>query len=231
MKIGSDNIGSLFLGTEEIGKAYLGSELLYEAVKPEYRQWVGSDDENSPLRFELNLRWLSTMKFSFDTELTTKMWWPNICTYSKNNNWLDTWGSDPNRWEIINAGSGVLEFLYFRTTSGNKNIENGRHTLAFDGGFLADGVRITTVNDPQSCGVDYRLSICSHKIYGFKVWDNGVLIVNLVPAVYGGEYGMWDAVSGEFYQTKNASEHLIIGPAVDVDKDMSLRMSNLNMNY
>jgi len=225
--IGNDIIGSLCFGSEEIGKAYLGDVLVHESVKPEYRQWVGSDNENNPLRFELNLRWLSTMKFSLDSELTTIMWRPNICTYSKNNNWLDTWVSDKNRWEIINAGSGVLEFLYFSTTSGNKNIENGRHTLAFDGGFLADGVRITTVNNPQSCGVDYRLSICSHKIYGFKVWDNGVLIVNLVPAVYGGEYGMWDAVSGEFYQTKLSSDHLIIGPVVD-DK-MSLLMSRTIM--
>lgn len=38
MKIGSDNIASLYLGDDKIGMAYLGDKLVYESVVPEYKQ-------------------------------------------------------------------------------------------------------------------------------------------------------------------------------------------------
>ena len=43
----------------------------------------------------------------------------------------------------------------------------------------------------------------SGKIYGCKIWRNGDLIRNLIPAFKDGEYGLYDNCFGQFYKNQN----------------------------
>ena len=176
---------------------------------PKILTWVGTREATKDVRFQIDLRWLSTMTFWMDADLVQTVWMQHICIFDKNKHYYDPWGVDNNRWELVRDDRGGYEFLYFRTSTGHLSIGNntGRHTLEFNGGLFADGVRLST-NNAESAGVDYIMSIRIPKIYGLKVWNSGKLILNLVPALYKGEYGLWDTIEKLFYQTKMNADYI-----------------------
>ena len=53
------------------------------------------------------------------------------------------------------------------------------------------------------------------KVWSFKMWDNGTLIRNLVPAQYGSNVGMYDLVNGVFYQNAGTGDFTAGDPVSD----------------
>jgi len=66
----------------------------------------------------------------------------------------------------------------------------------------------------------------SLKLYYFKMYYQGVLIRNFVPAQYNGEYGMWDLVEDKFYPNKGTGS-FTVGPEIkNYDEIYEVRRSN-----
>ena len=75
----------------------------------------------------------------------------------------------------------------------------------------------------NSSGLMYYGSL---KLYYFKMYYQGVLIRNFVPAQYNGEYGMWDLVEDKFYPNKGTGS-FTVGPEIkNYDEIYEVRRSN-----
>lgn len=215
MKIGSDTIGSLFLGNEEIGKAYLGSELVYGEEMPydakiEYLQSTGTQYIDTGIKLTDNIRY----------ELKAQ--------YTVNNEGFDTmlgcYAADPSRY-------GVLLGLQKSTSGGKLYLEVGYavdnvsvavksdasptalHT--FKGG-LASGTNSFDVDG--TVGTTAFLGVypanpnlwlfarnregeagnqASAKLYYCKIWKSGTLVFNAYPVRVGNVGYLYDTISGQ----------------------------------
>lgn len=215
MKIGSDNIGSLFLDNEEIGKAYLGTELVYGKELPydakvEYLQSTGTQYIDTGIKLTDNIRY----------ELKAQ--------YTANNEGFDTmlgcFATNPNRY-------GVLLGLQKSTSEGKLYLEVG---YAVDGvsvavksdasptalhmykGGLANGTNSFdvdgTVGTTAFLGA-YPANLnlwlfarnregtagnqASAKLYYCKIWDGGNLVFDAYPVRVGQVGYLYNTVSGQ----------------------------------
>lgn len=199
MKIGADSI-SLRLGSVEISKAYLGSELVHDANPLPYTPltWVGSTGaESTGVKFDLGHNLLSTMTFEFDSHLVNAAWALAIQAAVSDG---VTWANDKNQLNIYRTSNSRYDYLYFSSTKTATGNKTGRHTFKLDGGLWMDSTQVTTISTPQSVAAGGSIWINGYKIYGFKLWDNGVLIADFIPALYQGVYGLWDTVNDTFIQ-------------------------------
>lgn len=49
------------------------------------------------------------------------------------------------------------------------------------------------------------------KLYYFKIYDNGTLVRDFKPCLYGGEAGLWDSVENKFYGNANSTGTFSVG--------------------
>lgn len=192
--IGNDNIGAMYLGDTKIAKAYLGDDLVYSSGPPlPYTPltWVGSTGaETSAVRFDAGINLLSTMTFELDLHLATGNWATIIQAAATKN---ATWANDKNQLNIYKNDSNSYDYLYFNVaTTGKTSGLKGRHTFKLNGGLWADNTKVYTISSPKSVASGGSIWFGGFKVYGFKVWDNGTLVVNLIPVIYEGAYGLWD---------------------------------------
>lgn len=240
MKIGSDNIGSLYLGTEKISKAYLGTELVHGKELPydakvEYLQSSGTQYIDTGIKLTDNIRY----------ELKAQ--------YTANNEGFDTmlgcFATNPNRY-------GVLLGLQKSTSEGKLYLEVG---YAVDGvsvavksdasptalhmykGGLANGTNSFDVDGTVGTtaflgaypanlnlwlfarnreGVAGNQS--SAKLYYCKIWNGGNLVFDAYPVRVGQVGYLYDTVSGQLFGNDGTGAFTL---GADVDKEMSLRMS------
>ena len=227
MKIGSDNIGSLFLGTEEIGKAYLGSELVYGKELPydakiEYIQSTGTQYIDTGIKPTDNIRY----------ELKAQ--------YTANNEGFDTmlgcYAANPSRY-------GVLLGLQKSTSGGKLYLEFGH---AVDG--VSDAVKSDasptalhtfkggSVNGTNSLDVDGAVETIaflgaypanlnlwlfarnregvvgnqsSAKLYYCKIWNGGNLVFDAYPVRVGNVGYLYDTVSGQLLGNSGSGNFIL----------------------
>ena len=93
------------------------------------------------------------------------------------------------------------------------DLKNKTYNVINESGVVLVDLTNITVNTPSSSyspyifawrrGSDGTLgSSHSDKIYSFKLYDNDVLVRDLVPCTYNGTAGMWDKVGNKFYGNK-----------------------------
>lgn len=197
--IGTNKLGTMYLGDTKIGKAYLGDDLVYSsgpALPYTPLTWVGNQTDNVNITFNVGLRWLSTMTMEYYVQSSTSSW----ASVFNSSVGLPLWANDKNQINVYRGNNKTYDYLYFNTvTNKSTSISGSRHTLKFDGGFFLDGTRISTVSSPQSVAEGGSTWLYGYKIWGFKVWESGTLIMDLVPALYEGDYGLWDTINDTFY--------------------------------
>ena len=192
--IGTNKLGTMYLGSTKIGKAYLGDDLVYSSGPPlPYTPltWVGSTGaETSAVRFDAGINLLSTMTFELDLHIASASWATVVQAAATKG---AAWASDKNQLNIYKNQANSYDYLYFNTSTTSKTYNlNGRHTFKLDGGIWVDTTKIVTISTQQSVASGGSIWFGGYKVYGFKLWDNGTLVANLIPAIYEGAYGLWD---------------------------------------
>lgn len=200
--IGSNKLGTMYLGTTKIGKAYLGNDLVYSsapALPYTPLTWVGSTGaESTAIRFDAGANLISTITFELDVHIALVNW-GNIIQAAATNG--AAWANDKNQLNIYRNNSNSYDYLYFNVaTTGKSGGLKGRHTFKLDGGLWADTTKVYNISSPQSVAAGGSIWFGGYKIYGFKVWNSGTLVANFIPALYQGDYGLWNTINDTFIQ-------------------------------
>ena len=225
MKIGTDEITKLYLGSDEVSKVYLGSDEVYGGGSPSpslpYTELAyienGVYDGTKTQDFSINLGIYPslTMKvqikgmlhgadgasyFGYNDYPGGNNNYFRLFTYAQNAMIFD-FPSDGNRRLTMNnlpfGQTFELELgnCYIRDLTGTNNTVTG--------GTVTDG-------NPRPLNFKGQLYCWSYgdnpaqvykgqRFYYIKIWDNDVLVRDLVPAEYNGEIGLWDKVNDAFY--------------------------------
>lgn len=168
--------------------------------------WVGSsEDTTTYITFILDMQWKSSMVFEYRVQCTTATW--AMCFNASVGR--PSWNSDKNQIAINNSSRYTIhDWLYFgsiHTTGESRIMHDTIHTLKFDKGFYLDNLRLTTVDSPKSVAAGGKIWISGFKIAGLKIWDNDALILNLIPVLYGNEFGLLDTVNKTFMKPTSGS--------------------------
>jgi len=200
--IGSNKLGTMCLGTTKIGKAYLGDDLVYSsapALPYTPLTWVGAEGTNANrIGFDVGVNLTSTMTWQLDEQTTVAAWAPVIRAQAT---FGAKWADDKNQLNIYRSNNNRYDYLYFNVaTTGKTYGLNNRHTFKQDSvGLWADSTEVYTISNPQSVAAGGSIWIFGYKIYNFKLWNSGTLIRDLIPAIYEGDYGLWDTINDTFY--------------------------------
>lgn len=161
--------------------------------------WVGSTSSTNSGRvgFNAEIRLLSTMTFELDVEVAWSNWAPVIQAAASNG---VTWAKDKNQLYIYRNDSNSYDYLYFGSTSlGQPTGGQGRHKFKLNGGLWIDNTKKLNITTTKSVAEGGSIWFGGYKVYGFKVWDSGTLIVNMIPALKDGQYGLWDTIRERFF--------------------------------
>lgn len=221
MKIGSDTIGSLFLGTEEFGKAYLGTELVYGKELPydaaiEYigttgTQYIDTGIIQSTRNFELTLvaQWTGNASSDFEAFFG----YANISGGSvprfqlfKNNG---KWAFGTNSTSASDISVDNNKHTFFVTGNASTNVE----TMSVDGGTAtngtssSEGLQGNTIhqylggrsNDDGTLGrpSSARFYYLNYKKFADAAHTQLVQEWNLIPVRVGQVGYMYDTISGQ----------------------------------
>ena len=127
-------------------------------------------------------------------------------------------------WNNINDTSSqvFVRFGNFVTTSDNTpRMTTGRKTISVDKtGYYVDGTKLLDISYTGSFTTTGTLWLFSSnpstgmmvgKIYGSKIYDNGTLVCDLVPALrtYDNKPGMFDLITRQFFTNQGTSEFIV----------------------
>lgn len=245
MKIGSDNIGPLFLGTDGIGKAYLGSELVYGKELPydaaiEYIGTTGTQyidtgiaHAGRNIEFTLVVQWTGSTASQFETFFgymaaspdTT----PRCGIHKYNGNWM--FGTNKTNETTVPVDNNLHKFFLTGNASTNEESLYIDNAFVMQGDTTSDGLFGNTITFFLGCrnrngSVDNPSSAKFYSLNFKKFADAEHTTItqewNFIPVRIGQVGYMYDTISGQLFGN-SGSGNFILGP--DVANEMSLRMS------
>lgn len=193
--IGTSKLGGMYLGDTKIGKAYLGEDLVYSTTE-DTREivFLESVDSTTPITFNTGV------------DITTNHTWEIDSSANLYSAWA-TWSScwDGSAWKtsnsfIVQRSNNTPNFILYIG-----NLNGGVQKL-----FSPRGERFVQGYDGTKyycSGFTYNFSpraytaplqVRSQHIYGVKIWRNGTLVNDFVPANVDGEVGMYDTKRKKF---------------------------------
>lgn len=229
MKIGSDNIGSLFLGNEEIGKAYLGDELVHGEEMPydakiEYLETTGTQYIDTGIKVASNTRSEVKGQYVQNNNTFDVLLGCQEGTPSKNGVFValkSSSSSTPNKLyleigqTVDGNASAILsnaQALTLHTFIGEIN----GSTLSFtiDGTTLTGtsrGVYPTNLNlflfAKNVEGIADRFA--NARVYYCKIWQGGNLVFDAYPVRVGSVGYLYDTISGQLYGNAGSGSFIL----------------------
>jgi len=245
MKIGSDNIGSLFLGTEEFGKAYLGSELVYghhthnlpSGYKEcEYVEVTCDYTESGPyirtgVLASSELRVVAKIQIGL---VTTDVWPMAFGVRSTDNNQRYECFGHNNYVQSCYIKGSAYGTDYRTTSTAPHTIDMNKYRLIYDGVEYP-----SSTQESWTSNLDFYIMALNNldnsdgngsfhsKYYYFQIYDGNTLVRDYIPAYQesSGDYGLYDLVNDTFVTTQVYKQYLT-GKIIRVpDGKMSLLMS------
>lgn len=131
-----------------------------------------------------------------------------VYTESSNNVWRRTFGnfvSGPFTFSTIDLGVTTFDYDcgHFVATREKvpMTVDVTDTAPAFDSSPYS--IHLWTLNNGGG-----STNIAHAKIYGFKIWENGVLVRDMIPVHVGSEGAMYDRVSGELFRNAGTGAFL-----------------------
>ena len=215
LKLGDKNISKLYLGDKAISKAYLGDKLIYQTVKPIFLDYVIFDGNS----------WIDTL-FKPNPH-TTRTVLDCMLLDNTSSGGQGVFGSRPASTSSINSmniwfnTSDVPKKLRFDCTGDyqtlNTDIVDITQRLlidCLDNSATVNGVTYSAnVDKSNATYLNYSMYLgnfnnvgkpytkgCKMNVYGFTIYDNGVLIQDLRPCIDpNGVVCMYDMVTKKYF--------------------------------
>ena len=236
IKLGSDNIGKIYLGDSKIGKAYLGSDLVYQSSgTPEIPDgpvdWISTD----------GLAYINSgITGEYPKSFSMKALFPPAETAiagsrgsSGENRFLPAAGYGTNESYSLGMGYDYYWSVGDITSAVANKIPMLIHTAftpGSNGGQLvfyrseADN-KFTLYSHGSTAGINTGYPMCilgynsggnkfasakGTRLYYFRIysdWGLSTIQFDGVPYKYNGQFGLWDNVTNTFFGNANSSGH------------------------
>lgn len=245
MKIGSDNIGSLFLGADGIGKAYLGSELVYGHHTHNLPSGYKECEYVESTYYGQTAPFINTgVKGSSELRIVTKLVseqdpdkiWPFLFGFKGPNSTPFIYGLAYDTETIRGiAFTGSSFGTDWRPhTVGPHTIDVNKYRLVFNGVEYPSSTNESWTSNVDfvifghnNNNVNYGEGSARCKYFYFKIYNGENLVRDYIPAYEEstGKYGLYDLVNNTFSSSGNSNRQLA-GKIIRVpDGKMSLLMS------
>lgn len=220
IKIDNNSASNIMFGNQQVQRIYYNSNIVWEHLNPTTYiplEYISSDSNGQYLNLGVKLYTTSTPNFDFEikfkykgvgkdnnnqatifnSQLSSTSPWPGVFVRRNNNNIQARRGNNTT----VNIGTVNNIITYSYDESLGYNNQNLTHNIN------ASIFCVLDANDNPS-----RLSICD--LYYFKLWQNGILTMDLVPMKTNNNVvGMYNNVDGTFFTSPN-NVAFIEGPEV-----------------
>lgn len=211
-KVGTNNIGKVFLGNTGISKAYLGIDLVFDG---------GSTPPTPPLPYDAEVEYLQcsgqqhidiglTGNLDTQIEVSFKLSTGNvfICGCRGNNTNDITIYTGSSRFGNISKSTGL-------TINTNYVVEQLKDFLIVNGTSTANNATASFVTPYNiylmwASGNTASSQHMQGKVYYFKMWDGSTLVRDMIPVRVGTTGYMYDKVSGQLFGN-NGSGNFTLG--------------------
>ena len=205
LKLGEKIISDIYLGDKKIAKVFLGDKLVYQSGKPIFLEYIETDgnsyidtgycpNENTYVEYDFEVITRPTVNFAGLFGVREE-----VATYPYNifvnglrlrldfGKYVDdlTYPYTLNTRYLMKAGLGEIYLNEELVKTYNPVIKQLQYSM-FLGNFNHDGTRYNTGT--------------AQKIYGFKVYENNVLLHDFRPCLApNGQIGMYDTVTKKYF--------------------------------
>lgn len=207
----NDNVKDLLVGTQEVKRVFYNSDLVWAR----YTSLSYIQSDNSGQYIDLGIPLHTTLTPNYDIYIKF-----NLMGVGLDNNFQAT---------IFNTQSPIQPWpgIFLRKNNNNVQMKKSSNVTV---GQLNTDITISGITqyNTQNLTHDYSTTLfcaldsnnqpyryASGRIYDFKLWNDGVLVRNMVPCKnYRNVVGMYDTVNGVFYTSPNGAA-FIAGPEID----------------
>lgn len=218
MKLGSSDISKIYLGSTEVSKAYLGATQVYGGSQPlpydaevEYIQGGIFDTSFVP-----STTGVHTWEYMFITKVNYA-----YCFGTKpveSGKWMvfAGWNNNTAWSEILYGSSSTFGWNASNNTkySGEMNMSGQTKTLKINGSTkLSLSANSFTNTNPFSFQLSKNGTI-ANRLYWYKIVEDGILKLDIIPVRVGSVGYLYDRVSGELISNSDT-----VTPVIGPDKN------------
>lgn len=221
IKDGSNNVSNFMFGSQQVQKIYLGSNVMWQhsnIITYTDLEYISSDTNGQYINLGVQLYTTSSPNYDFEikfnlkgsgqdnniqatvfnSQLSSTSPYPGVFIRKNNNNVQARRGNNTT----VNIGTINQIITYNYDESLGYNNQNRTHSINASLFCVLDGN-----NNPS------RFAQCD--LYYFKLWQNGVLTMDLVPKKNSNNIiGLYNNVNGMFYTSPN-NVAFIAGPEIN----------------
>lgn len=220
IEINSNPISNVLIGNQQVRRVYLGSNIVWEnqnSIVYTPLEYISSDSNGQYLN--LGVKLYTTLTPDFDFEIKFKYKGVGI----DNDNQATIFNSQlssTSPWPgvFVRRNSSNIQARRGNNTTVNIGTPNNIITYSYDESLGYNNQNLThNINASLFCVLDAndnpgRRSICD--LYYFKLWQGGVLTMDLVPVKNNNNVvGMYNTINGVLYTSPNGVP-FIAGPEI-----------------